>query len=150
MDDDQIGGVAALIVNGAGHYLMHLRDAAEGICDPGVWSLLGGGREPGESLEDAIHRELREEIGVDLPDLARFTVTDTRTGIQVFRGLWDSAAPAVTEGIMCAWMSPEVIPRLVMSPWARAVVELDQAHARGVDAGERDRGDGEAGGYPAA
>ena len=31
--------------------------------DPGVWAALGGGREPGETLEQTARRELAEESG---------------------------------------------------------------------------------------
>lgn len=58
---------SALIHDGHGRYLLHLlhlRDDLPGIWEPGAWSLLGGGREPGDaSLEDTVRRELREEVG---------------------------------------------------------------------------------------
>jgi hypothetical protein len=48
---------SALIYNPRGEYLLHLRDNIAGIWEPGSWSLLGGGREPGDaSLEDTIRR----------------------------------------------------------------------------------------------
>lgn len=50
-------GTAAVITNGRGEYLLHLRDNIPGICDPGAWSLLGGGRDSDrESPADAIAR----------------------------------------------------------------------------------------------
>ncbi|MEU9497984.1 hypothetical protein [Streptomyces sp. NPDC048196] len=39
---------SALIHNGAGAYLLHLRDDIPGIWEPGAWSLLVGGQEPGD------------------------------------------------------------------------------------------------------
>lgn len=38
----------------------------------GMYSTLAGFVEPGESLEDAIHREIREEVGVEVADLRYF------------------------------------------------------------------------------
>ncbi|MEO6269533.1 MAG: NAD(+) diphosphatase [Lautropia sp.] len=39
---------------------------------PGRYSALAGFLEAGESIEDAIHREVREEVGVEVDDLAYF------------------------------------------------------------------------------
>lgn len=43
-----------------------LRDDIPGIPWPGHWDLPGGGREPGESPEECVLRELVEELGVVL------------------------------------------------------------------------------------
>ncbi|MEU5429221.1 NUDIX domain-containing protein [Streptomyces olivoreticuli] len=127
-------GTAALIINSAGEYLLHLRDNIEGICDPGTWSLLGGGREGEETPETAIARELKEEAGLVLPELKKYVVVTARgpdgtSGeITVFLGHWDGEADALTltEGIMLHWFAASVIPRLVMCPWANAVIEQHQ------------------------
>ncbi|ROO85418.1 NUDIX domain-containing protein [Actinocorallia herbida] len=137
MDDDaeEARGAGALVVNDAGEYLLHLRDDIPGICDPGAWSLIGGNRDSGETSEETIRRELKEEAGLDLPDLVRFTVAESvghdglaKGRVQVFRAVWngDAAALPVGEGIMFHWFAPDVVPRLRMSGWARAAIARDQ------------------------
>ncbi|WP_328743235.1 NUDIX domain-containing protein [Streptomyces caniferus] len=131
---------SALIHDGAGAYLLHLRDEIPGIWEPGSWSLLGGGREPGDrSLEATIRRELREEAGLDIPDLVPFTVEESRGNdgttvpIQIFTGHWagDPATLNLTEGIMLHWFRPEVMSRLRMAPSTLALV---RHHAAGLPA----------------
>ncbi|MGK5543424.1 GNAT family N-acetyltransferase [Streptomyces sp. URMC 127] len=127
-------GTAALITNSAGEYLLHLRDNIEGICDPGTWSLLGGNRDSDdETPEAAIARELKEEAGLVLPELKKYTVVDAHGPlggqITVFFGHWDGDARTLplTEGIMLGWFPASLVPRLVMSPWAKSVIERHQA-----------------------
>lgn len=122
---------STLIYNGAGEYLLHLRDDIPGIWEPGAWSLLGGGREPGDrSLEETARRELREEAGLELPDLAPFAVEEARDSdggvvpLQIFTARWtgDPASLNLTEGIMLHWFRPEVMPRLRMAPSTRNLI----------------------------
>ncbi len=54
-----------MIRNRQGQSLWQLRD--EGIAEfPGQWGLFGGGIEPGESPQQAIQRELKEELNLEL------------------------------------------------------------------------------------
>ena len=46
-----------------GRWLMQLRDNIPGIVAPGCWGLFGGHLDPGETPEQALRRELIEEIG---------------------------------------------------------------------------------------
>lgn len=46
------------------------RDDFPGLAYAGCLDLPGGMREPGESPEDCVLRELREELGLDLPEEA--------------------------------------------------------------------------------
>lgn len=57
-------GVSVLIQDEAGRILLQRRG------DDGLWGVVGGGLEPGESFLTAAHRELLEETGLTCPDLA--------------------------------------------------------------------------------
>jgi len=55
-----IPGVRALIFNNTGKLLLQCRD------DMGGWGLPGGAVEPGETVEDALRREVLEETGLKI------------------------------------------------------------------------------------
>jgi 8-oxo-dGTP pyrophosphatase MutT (NUDIX family) len=54
--------VALAVLERDGLWLLQLRDDIEGIVAPGCWGLFGGHLEPGESPEEGLRRELKEEI----------------------------------------------------------------------------------------
>ncbi|MFF9296480.1 NUDIX domain-containing protein [Streptomyces sp. NPDC014764] len=135
--DEEPGIASALIHNGGGEYLLHLRDDIPGIREPGCWSLLGGAREPGDrSWEDTVRRELREEAGLDLPALEPFAVTgaveegSAPASVRVYVGQWDGdpARLPLTEGVMLRWFRPDDMDRLRMHPTTR---DLVRTHATG-------------------
>lgn len=59
-------GVNAIPVNAEGKILLQLRDDRP-VYYPNCWTCLGGGVELGETFDEAIQRELSEEIEIDLP-----------------------------------------------------------------------------------
>jgi len=61
-----IPAVAVIIENGQGEILLLLRDNDPGIAYPNCWTLVGGKVEEGETPKTAAHREMLEEIGVDI------------------------------------------------------------------------------------
>jgi 8-oxo-dGTP pyrophosphatase MutT (NUDIX family) len=64
-EGDVFTSVAAILTVGRG-YALQLRDREPSIVYPGHWGFFGGQVEPGETPGEAIHREIREELGVDL------------------------------------------------------------------------------------
>ena len=60
-----IVAVALAVLERQERWLIQLRDDREGIVAPGRWGLFGGHLEPGENPEQALRRELLEEIGYD-------------------------------------------------------------------------------------
>ena len=55
---------AALLVTPDGRYLLQHRDDLPGIFFPGWWGLFGGAIDPGETPDQALLRELDEELGL--------------------------------------------------------------------------------------
>ena len=64
--------VAAGLIVREGHYLIARRRADTHL--GGLWEFPGGKRERGETLEDCLQRELREELGVDVSSPIHFRV----------------------------------------------------------------------------
>lgn len=66
--------VAALIFTPDERYVLQLRDRAAGVDFPGHWGLFGGALEPDETPEEALHRELAEELAIAASPLTPFSI----------------------------------------------------------------------------
>ena len=70
--------VAAIIQNPQGQYLCCKRGDWKSA--PGKWEFPGGKPEANESLEDALTREIREELGVEIAVIRQFDRSTTKVG----------------------------------------------------------------------
>lgn len=72
--------------DGQARYIVTLRP--QGVHLAGHWELPGGRVEPGETPEEALRRELREELGVEVGDVTPITFAhhryDTRDVLLLF------------------------------------------------------------------
>lgn len=61
--------IAAIILeNDKGEFLLYLRDNKPDIPFPDHWDLIGGHVEEGEKPEEALVREVKEELDIDIKD----------------------------------------------------------------------------------
>ncbi len=67
--------VVGVVYNQLGEILICKMPPTRGVF-PGQWGLPGGGLEAGETLEMALRRELREEIGIEVTEIQPLFFTD--------------------------------------------------------------------------
>ncbi len=72
--------VTLIIENGKGEILMYLRDNKPEIPFPHYWDLFGGEIEAGETPQEALKRELKEELGITLANCKFFKKYDCLEG----------------------------------------------------------------------
>jgi 8-oxo-dGTP diphosphatase len=73
--------IAAIILeNDKREFLLYLRDNKPDIPFPDHWDLIGGHIEEGETPEEALIREVKEELDIDLKDYTFYKRYDCLTG----------------------------------------------------------------------
>ena len=117
--------VTAAVVERAGRLLVTQRDPAKHL--GGLWEFPGGKREPGESLEACLARELDEELGVRVRVGARtaivpWTYPDRRVLLHFFRCQLTGGRIRSREGQPYRWVTPDELQSLPMPPADAAVV----------------------------
>lgn len=113
--------VACALVDSDGRVLIARRP--EGRDMAGLWEFPGGKADPGEKPEDALIRELKEELGIDVTESCLAPLTFASHGYDSFHLLmplyvcrkWDGEA-APREGQELAWVRPNRLAGYDMPP----------------------------------
>lgn len=117
--------VAGVIADARGRILLARREGGRDMA--GLWEFPGGKREPGESSEAALVRELHEELGIEaevgeaiieVPQL----YPDKRLRLEVRRIAGWRGSPHGREGQALAWVAPDRLASYPMPPADRPVV----------------------------
>jgi 8-oxo-dGTP diphosphatase len=118
--------VAAAVIARAGRYLVTRRPPDRHL--GGLWEFPGGKRKPGETLTEALQRELGEELGVearvgDLRLVVPWTYPEKRVVLYFFDCDVGTQAVEPREGQPMRWVTPAELPTLPFPPADAALVE---------------------------
>jgi 8-oxo-dGTP diphosphatase len=117
--------VAALVRDDAGRYLITRRRRGSHL--EGLWEFPGGKREPGESLETALRRELTEELSAgfavgDRVDTVRWEYGERTVVIHFYRCRLESGTIEPRESQAMAWVAPERLVEFDFPPADRELI----------------------------
>jgi 8-oxo-dGTP pyrophosphatase MutT (NUDIX family) len=73
--------VSALLFSNDGKLLMGLKDPSKGGVYPDAWHIPGGGVEEGETLEQALEREVQEEVGLSIEGCTVVPLSVKKNGV---------------------------------------------------------------------
>ncbi len=103
---------------------------------PGMFSALAGFVEPGETIEDCIHREVREEVGIEVRDPVYFgsqSWSFPHSLMIAFTAEYAGGTlrPDETEIAEARWFAPDALPAMPPSlSIARRLIDATARHLR--------------------
>jgi 8-oxo-dGTP diphosphatase len=117
---------AALIQDGEGRYLLTRR--RQGTHLAGLWEFPGGKREPGESIEACLRRELREELAArfeigERVETVRWQYPEKTVVLHFHRCRLAAGAIVPREGQEMAWVEPARLGEYELPAGDLALVE---------------------------
>jgi len=125
--------VAALIQDEKGRYLITQRRQGSHLA--GLWEFPGGKRESGESLEEALRRELTEELSArfavgERVETVRWEYPERTIVIHFYRCRLESGTIEPREDQAMAWVAPERLSDFDFPPADRDLIARLRGGAR--------------------
>ena len=120
---------AMLLIVTDGGLLLHHRDDKPGIAHPGCWAGFGGAVEEGETVTEAVQREVREETGLVIEDPVFLTEATDHEGdgrlVSLFyvTGDYRPADIDLQEGAGVAVHAVADLPALKLTPFVRRAID---------------------------
>lgn len=123
--------IAAIILeNDKGEFLLYLRDNKPGIPFPNYWDLIGGHVEDEETPEEALVREYKEELDLDLKEYTFYKKYECLTGDAyenikyIYSGKINLPIEKITllEGVRPQYFSREEIPDVKFANILKSIV----------------------------
>jgi 8-oxo-dGTP diphosphatase len=114
-----------------GYFICH---RAEHQHQGGKWEFPGGKVEQGETIEQALHRELQEEIGIDVKECERIMViehvySDKAVKLDVWLVSNFSGEAKSLEGLDCRWATLEELTQLKFPDANQPIIAALQSRA---------------------
>lgn len=109
---------ALALIHREGRYFLQRRAASNPVL-PGLWEFPGGKVEPSESPFDALRRELREEVALDLIAATSLPVLEGPVRLHPFL-VEVSGSPRT--GLAWGWFTPGEMLRLPIPPANEALI----------------------------
>ena len=118
--------VAAILRDRAGRVLLAERQKDSEFS--GLWEFPGGKTEPSEASEEALSRELKEELGIEVTKVEKFLTldhdyADRRVHIDFFLVTEWRGEPRPMDGQGLRWVLPREISKKEILPANTAVVD---------------------------
>ena len=123
--------IAAIILeNDRGEFLLYLRDNKPEIPFPDHWDLIGGHVEEGETPEEALVREVKEELDINLTEYKFYKKYDCLTGDAyknvkyIYSGKINIPVEKITllEGVRPQYFSRSEIPNVKFANILKSIV----------------------------
>jgi 8-oxo-dGTP diphosphatase len=126
MESGQYIKIVSAVVVFNNKILLLQRDYNAGIKDPGCWQLPGGGVEENETPDEAIRRELKEEIGI-VPSSLRFLISPSADVCVYYARLTEEEVKNIkkgTEGKDLRFFSFEELASLPLTTKLKETINL--------------------------